>query len=105
MDKILGVPIGAHHRIEPTRCPACGGRHSCHANAAGAGAPEPGDFSVCAHCGALLVFEQDLALRKATPEETAKATADPEVGALIRVTMTRAKALRQHRMRMGFMRN
>lgn len=102
MDRILAVPIGGHHRVEPTRCPACGSTHSCHGNAAGEGAPKPGDISVCAYCGVLLVFEQDLALRKATPEETAKVTADPEVGVLIRVTMTRAKDLRRHRMRMAY---
>jgi len=34
------------------------------------GEPAPGDLTVCAHCGLVNVFTEDLQLRPATPEES-----------------------------------
>lgn len=62
---------------EPTlpkcACPYCG--HELDAATAvteeGA-APSPGDFSVCAYCGLVLVFRADLKVRWATAVEAAE---------------------------------
>lgn len=53
-------------------CPAC--RKPLDA-ATGMGhdhLPEPEDLSICFHCGVSMIFNQDLSLRLATPEEFAE---------------------------------
>ena len=48
-------------------CPGCGARND---RATGTvNAPTPGDYSVCVSCVQVLLFNDDLTLRLATPED------------------------------------
>ena len=57
----LGVP--------ETKCPKCGQVLDATVNMLGDEAPEPGNLSVCAHCTAYLVFNDDLTQRLMSDEE------------------------------------
>ena len=66
------------------RCPGC----KTILNAAGhtedsAIRPEPGDNTICAHCGVFLVFRSDMTLRLMTGEEL-EALAPEELKALLK---------------------
>lgn len=45
--------------------------------------PEPGNLSVCAYCGVLRIYAEDLSLRELTREELAEVMADPELNAQV----------------------
>jgi hypothetical protein len=50
----------------------------------GAGpAPSPGNAALCCHCGAILIHDDDLSLRAATPAEEAILRSDPRAAAVI----------------------
>lgn len=59
------------HPISPDRCPECAAPFDCATNVDGPGAPEPGDWTVCIHCAAVLVFDEQLRHRLPTPAERA----------------------------------
>jgi len=66
----------------------------CKANldaAAGPCKPEPGDFTLCAYCGSLNVFTDNLALRPPTDEELLEAAKDSEIQAMRRITLRAIK--------------
>lgn len=44
--------------------------------------PNPGDFSLCAYCGHLMVFADDLTLRNPTDAEMQEMAGDPRIIAL-----------------------
>lgn len=52
-----------------SRCPRCGARLTGALDPTGEGAPSGDDLSVCTKCAAVLVFNHDLTLRPATPED------------------------------------
>lgn len=54
--------------FSPRRCPHCSATLDAHA-IPGGGAPEPGDWSICAYCEGLSVFGADGVLRRPTAEE------------------------------------
>jgi hypothetical protein len=57
-----------HTPTPESRCPKCGDLLTAAASIEGA-TPEPDDISLCARCGQVLVFKNDLTQRAATPEE------------------------------------
>lgn len=59
-------------------CPRCGNLLSAISDCDGH-TPQPGDFSVCAYCLAVLVITEGLGLRLPTPEETIESTLNPGV--------------------------
>jgi hypothetical protein len=105
MDKILGISIVEHHGQENAFCPGWGAQNSCHGNATGSEGPKSGDVSICALCGALMIFGEDISRRLATPEEQREILADAQNGKLVALAITRAKAARQMRLRQNFRSN
>ena len=64
---ISGRPVGR----KVTTCPGCGVEHDALAiiNTDEPGQPEPGDVSLCIHCGEPSVFDDNLNLREPTKAE------------------------------------
>ena len=54
-------------RMPASTCPNC--RATLDAATGAQGPVEPGDFSVCANCRAVLRFQDDFSVRMAEPEE------------------------------------
>lgn len=74
--------------VTPTDlCPSCGARFDRATGIDHPSAPEPGDFTVCISCGALLRFDAALRTEPATAEDWA--ALEPEQATMIR----RAQAL------------
>jgi hypothetical protein len=57
------------HQTPRTRCPYCGHKLNAAGLPSGDAAPAPGDYSVCIACAGVLIFGDDLALRKPEPGE------------------------------------
>lgn len=73
---MTGPPI----QVAPSLCPGCGGLLDGVAQQISddGGRPEPGDLSVCASCGTMLVFDAELRQRAAQPADLVAASAsDP----------------------------
>lgn len=85
--------MSTRHRA--TACPRC--EHTLvDASTSALGVrPEPGDTSVCAYCGQVLKYEDDLAIRKATVAEIRELMENAEAWAAIE----RAQRLIQQRER------
>jgi len=45
-------------------------------------APDPGDVTVCIYCGSLMIFEDDLSLRRPQPEEIVEMAGDERILAM-----------------------
>jgi hypothetical protein len=58
--------------LPPRSCPLCEKHLDGPASSTGTEGPDPGDLTVCAHCGIALVFEEGLALRQLTRKEEVK---------------------------------
>jgi hypothetical protein len=70
--------------LRESRCPQCNykltGASIAHGEDA---APSEGDFSICANCGQLLVFQSDVTLRKATTDDVRAMMKEPEAWAVL----------------------
>jgi hypothetical protein len=80
-------------------CPFCGREHDLHSHPQGA-TPEPLDRSICWGCGNIAVYEDDLSLRRPTPEEEAEHTdnlAVQQALAARRSSLTPSMAMRRLR--------
>ena len=65
-------------------CPVCSARLPIRTMLADAGpAPSPGNAALCCHCGAILIHDDDMRLRAATPAEQATLRSDPRDAAAI----------------------
>lgn len=53
-------------RLPVSQCPTCETRLDAASHSVAA--PQPGDFSICIKCGALLQFRPDLIVRLASPK-------------------------------------
>ena len=66
---------GASHGVLPTHppCPRCGRVLRGYVKAGGAPGddPDPGDVTICAHCGLPLAFTAELGLREVSGDELA----------------------------------
>lgn len=56
------------------RCPKCQAKLTGATDPSSQAAPAPDDLSVCAYCGALLIFNNDLTLREALRDDLASLT-------------------------------
>lgn len=65
--------------IPVATCPHCGYRMDMATEAYGDTAPKPGDISLCAKCGVLAVFDEQMRQRAPTPAEALAFNADPRV--------------------------
>lgn len=72
------------HEIKQTRCPICGKKLECATNFFGENAPKPGDATICIRCGHAAIFDDELGLRPATPEEQEQISQSEEVAAIRR---------------------
>jgi hypothetical protein len=54
------------------KCPRCANFLAQDSVVSGAGAPQPGDLTVCVHCGVCMVFDESLRRRIASLEDLAK---------------------------------
>lgn len=70
-----------HHT--PGTCPDCGKKFSHSEHAHGDATPVPGDYTVCAGCAAILVFDEGLTIRRSTMAE--RNAAPPELFDVVRV--------------------
>lgn len=68
-----------------TSCPACSYHFDAHSSLTGDSDPVADDFSICINCSALLVFEADLSLRLAGPDEILIAESIPDIAELRRL--------------------
>lgn len=66
------------HRTKPDRCPDCGKTIDAAGNASldETGPPSPGDWSLCFACSAVLVFDENLRVRRPTLAEQAELPED-----------------------------
>lgn len=58
-------------RFNVSPCTRCGGALTGHLQTEAGTTPEPGDVSICGHCGKLHVFTETLDIREPTDEELA----------------------------------
>lgn len=84
--------------VEKTACPYCGKAINMATNTENERGPEEGDLSVCGWCGGLLIFNEDLSIRKLTIEEIAN-LGDNERIMLVRI---RTEVLQQIQKRIGY---
>jgi hypothetical protein len=64
--------------LPESRCPQCNYVLTGASNPNGDGEPEPGCASVCLNCGQLMIFADDLTLRKANALDVRELMAWPE---------------------------
>ena len=77
--------LGKARRHKPLWCDGCGelltGNAPIDLHRA---KPDPGDWSICMHCGNLAIFADDLSLRPLTEAEAREAEADETIMAALR---------------------
>jgi hypothetical protein len=70
-------------RTPVTRCPVCGHKLDAATAVNGKRPPIPGAVSVCIRCSALLIFDQDLNLRKLAKQDLIELRRDPQIWGMI----------------------
>jgi hypothetical protein len=68
-----------HTPLPISFCPICFYKMDCASQYLGEERPEPGDPSLCLNCGAILVFNEEMRLRKIKPFDLRELMSDPEV--------------------------
>lgn len=82
--------------MPPCLCPKCGIKLDMATGAVGEAKPEPGDFSMCIECGALLRFDDTLHSRIATAADIGEMSM-PERIILGRMLFLRGLMVRERR--------
>lgn len=72
-----------------TRCRCGNFMYTCEPADGVPAVPKPGDITLCEVCGEIYVFDEHLAPRLPTPEESPKIQADPWIGAVQQMLRTR----------------
>jgi hypothetical protein len=72
------------HATAQASCPACRANINATTGITTAGHPAPGDFTICAYCQTVLIFEQEGRRRIATDAELAKQFETPGLEDVIR---------------------
>lgn len=67
----------------PLTCPGCGRVNDVHDSIGPPAVPEPGDVTMCAHCGGLAIVVTAATLRAPTPDELTDLLDDARVQAAI----------------------
>jgi hypothetical protein len=62
--------------VPPHTCPVCKSVNDCASHASHT--PQPGSISICAECGLLTIFNEDLTQRGLTKEEMEAVQASPQ---------------------------
>ncbi len=75
------------HRTPASKCPCCDAKLDAATGIGGDTPPDPGSFSICSYCKSLLVYDNDLALRKVTNEDLDEL--DPEKLAFLQKVYTK----------------
>lgn len=70
--------------MQSDRCPVCGATLNAASGIEHEETPRPGDATVCVHCAAILLFDDDLRLRKPTKAERPRLIMDRTLLATIR---------------------
>ena len=106
IDRLIDRASKAHHHVPEGRCPACNDTFTCHGGVNTEEAPEAGDVSICAYCGAILRFGVDLTvdLCPVSELEEMKAEQPDNYETLINL-QHKVRELAQQRRRMNVGRN
>lgn len=75
-----GTEIRSHHLETAPVCPDCRATLDGATGVSGIRAPAPANVTVCVYCAAVLVFTEELDLRRATAEELVRVEANPYLG-------------------------
>lgn len=85
-------------RLLGTTCPTCGKDNDDGTAVNGPNAmPSPGDLGVCAYCGSLNTYTEDLKLRPATESERGEIERHPALKRAIQMAKDVAKEFRRKR--------
>jgi hypothetical protein len=77
--------LGKDHQLKTVpQCVDCGKRLDGAAGVDTDDAPDPGDFTVCAYCGNIMVYDDDLSLRRPNAAEAREIAGDKRILALQR---------------------
>lgn len=68
-----------YSRVKEHPCPYCGAKNSAAANPQGEETPKASDLAICFYCTQVGIYEDDLTVRKMTPEEEKSILRLPEV--------------------------
>lgn len=68
-------------RMPPVRCPACDLLLDAASDPRGEAIPQPGDATLCIHCGFIGVFDDDLTIRRPTAAEQEEFAKDERIKA------------------------
>lgn len=106
VDKLINQIAKEHHRVPEQRCPECDDKITCHAGVTTTDMPEPGDVSVCAVCGAILVFGEGLKVQLCPSEALEQMKAEePDNYETLMNLQREVKGFQRARQRMNFGRN
>ena len=82
------MKVGDSHEVPMSTCPWCGTDLDRAASVESDSRLEAGDVTVCLRCAGVLVFTNDLAVRKATGEELRECGLDPRIRKIQHVIRT-----------------
>lgn len=71
--------LGKDHQVKLNDCPSCGYTLDGATQINGDNLPQPGDFSVCARCGRVHVFDKQMKLRFPSAKEQKIIDDDPVI--------------------------
>jgi len=81
-------------RIPEQKCPMCGKKLDATMEATeGKGAPEPGNYMICAGCASVLIFAEDNRFRPLTLEEAENLAHDEEAREQITEAVRRIRGM------------
>jgi hypothetical protein len=76
--------LGKTTRVPPMLCLGCGLTNTAATGVDNASAPDPGDVTVCIHCGHIMAFDETLHLRELTVQEQIAIAGDKRILAIQR---------------------
>jgi DNA-directed RNA polymerase subunit RPC12/RpoP len=80
------MKLGKHHHLKGVpRCIDCGKLVDGACGLDTDNLPDVGDFTVCIYCGSIMVFAEDLTLRRPTAAEMVEIVGDKRILAIQRV--------------------
>lgn len=71
--------VGKAHKTKDNHCPSCNILLDGASQLNGDNMPNPGDVGVCVYCSNVHVFDDDLSMRKPTPEEESEILKNPHI--------------------------
>ena len=89
----MNIEVGEEVPLPPRICPQCGSEGHSTACVGSDDAPVPGDLSICAECGYMMAFGDDMNLYHLSEQDQLMVACDPKVKA---VEQYRKSKLRRH---------